>query len=59
MSKFCPLCNAHTHCTDNCTSCLEEEYKEKVELLEYLTSDIDTIVDKRGDVRDVKKNVSL
>lgn len=25
MSKFCPLANAVTNCTDNCNSCLEEE----------------------------------
>ena len=24
MSKFCPLCNKVTNCTDNCNSCLEE-----------------------------------
>lgn len=48
MSKFCPLCNTNTNCTDNCTSCLEEELKDKVKALEYLTSDIDTIIDMRG-----------
>ena len=25
MSKFCPLCNEVTNCTDNCKSCMEEE----------------------------------
>lgn len=25
MSKFCPMCNEVTNCTDNCNSCLEEE----------------------------------
>ena len=25
MSKFCPMCNAVTNCTDNCKSCMEEE----------------------------------
>lgn len=25
MSKFCPLCNTHTNCTDNCNSCMSEE----------------------------------
>lgn len=29
MSKFCPMCNAVTNCTDNCKSCLEEERLEK------------------------------
>lgn len=27
MSKFCPMCDAVTNCTDNCKSCLEEEQK--------------------------------
>lgn len=47
MSKFCPMCNAVTNCTDNCTACLEEELREKVEALEYITSDIDTMIDTR------------
>ena len=25
MSKFCPLANKVTNCTDNCASCLEED----------------------------------
>lgn len=25
MSKYCPMCNKHTNCTDNCTECLKEE----------------------------------
>lgn len=25
MSKFCPMCNQVTNCTDNCKWCLEEE----------------------------------
>ena len=25
MSKYCPLADAVTNCTDNCKSCLEEE----------------------------------
>lgn len=25
MSKFCPLCNEVTNCTDNCHFCLEED----------------------------------
>ena len=29
MSKFCPLANAVTNCTENCKYCLEEEQKEK------------------------------
>ncbi len=31
MSKYCPMCNAVTNCTDNCKRCLEEERKEKEE----------------------------
>lgn len=29
MSKFCPMCNSFTNCTDNCQSCLEEDKKER------------------------------
>lgn len=29
MSKFCPMCNQVTNCTDNCKYCLEEEAKER------------------------------
>ena len=29
MSKFCPMCNQVTNCTDNCKYCLEEEEKER------------------------------
>ena len=25
MSKFCPMCNQVTNCTENCKSCLEED----------------------------------
>ncbi len=28
MSKFCPMCNQGTNCTDNCNSCLEEAARE-------------------------------
>lgn len=31
MSKFCPMCNAVTNCTDNCKSCLEEETINQIE----------------------------
>lgn len=24
MSKFCPMCNEVTNCTDNCNSCVKE-----------------------------------
>lgn len=28
MSKYCPMCDAVTNCTDNCKACFEEETKE-------------------------------
>lgn len=28
MSKYCPIANAVTNCTDNCNSCLEKETKK-------------------------------
>lgn len=31
MSKFCPMCNQVTNCTDNCKSCLVELENEKKE----------------------------
>lgn len=27
MSKFCPMCNQVTNCTDNCDACMREEYE--------------------------------
>ena len=32
MSKFCPIANAYTNCTDNCNSCLAEQEKERLTL---------------------------
>lgn len=29
MSKFCPMCNEVTNCTENCKHCFEEEAKEE------------------------------
>lgn len=29
MSKFYPMCNKMTNCTDNCNHCFEEEAKER------------------------------
>ena len=29
MSKFCPLANAVTNCTDNCNACMEEEARNR------------------------------
>lgn len=28
MSKYCPMCDQVTNCTDNCKYCLEEEEQE-------------------------------
>ena len=30
MSKFCPIANAVTNCTDNCHFCLQEEEEDAV-----------------------------
>ena len=27
MSKYCPMCDAITNCTDNCKDCLNDTYK--------------------------------
>ena len=29
MSKYCPLADAYTNCTENCKDCLEEEAKKE------------------------------
>ena len=29
MSKFCPIANKITNCTDNCNSCLKEQAKDE------------------------------
>ena len=31
MSKYCPMCDQITNCTDNCKYCLEELENEKKE----------------------------
>lgn len=31
MSKYCPICDAVTNCTDNCKDCLAELESEKKE----------------------------
>ena len=31
MSKYCPMCDAYTNCTDNCKYCLEELENEQKE----------------------------
>jgi hypothetical protein len=32
MSKYCPMCNQVTNCTDNCKECLAELEREQEEL---------------------------
>lgn len=29
MSKYCPMCNEYTNCTENCKYCLEEQAQEE------------------------------
>ena len=29
MSKYCPMADAYTNCTDNCTECLREAEREE------------------------------
>ena len=31
MSKYCPMCDAVTNCTENCKYCLDELEKEQKE----------------------------
>lgn len=35
MSKYCPLAEEITNCTDNCKQCLEEEEKEELKMDNY------------------------
>jgi hypothetical protein len=39
MSKYCPLCDAITNCTDNCIQCLKEEVMEN-QAQKYKTNEI-------------------
>ena len=39
MSKYCPMCDAVTNCTDNCTSCMSEENTYKLTLTIYPIAD--------------------
>lgn len=36
MSKYCPMCDAVTNCTDNCTECLKEAEAEKEDIYKSL-----------------------
>lgn len=54
MAQYCELAKTVTNCTDNCRACLREELKEKVEALEYITSDIDTMIDSRKNQEETK-----
>ena len=46
MSKYCPMCDAVTNCTDNCKSCLEEEKanKPKITISKSAHGTVDVIV---------------
>ncbi len=35
MSKFCPMCNEVTNCTENCKFCLEEEENAWNEAIDF------------------------
>lgn len=39
MSKYCPMCDAVTNCTDNCNSCMREENIYKLTLAIYPIAD--------------------
>lgn len=39
MSKYCPMCDAVTNCTDNCNSCMREENTYKLTLAIYPIAD--------------------
>ena len=37
MSKYCPMCDATTNCTDNCDACLREEHEmDTNDIITYL-----------------------
>ena len=40
MSKFCPMCNQVTNCTDNCKECLAELEKERMNTEDTLYADL-------------------
>lgn len=39
MSKYCPMCDAVTNCTDNCDACMREENTYKLTLVIYPIAD--------------------
>lgn len=39
MSKYCPMCDTVTNCTDNCNSCVREENTYKLTLAIYPIAD--------------------
>jgi len=43
MSKFCPISNCHTNCTDNCVACLAEEKRYAVKA--YLCTNFSGLMD--------------
>lgn len=51
MSKFCPLANAVTNCTDNCKQCLDAEsafgsveIKQKIDAICKLSNEVMALV---------------
>ena len=51
MSKFCPIANAVTNCTDNCKQCLEAEAKEGSQMTKYYHMIIQRKYDRTGETR--------
>ena len=35
MAKYCPISKTYTNCTDNCTSCMEEEERNREDRNEF------------------------
>jgi hypothetical protein len=38
MSRYCPMCDAMTNCTDDCKSCIDEEQTTEMQLIENYQS---------------------
>lgn len=44
MSKFCPMCNQTTNCTENCKDCLKEDTKKRYALTICARTDYEQVV---------------
>lgn len=46
MAKYCPMCDAVTNCTDNCSSCMAEEMtnKPKIVISKSVHNTVDVVV---------------